>query len=38
MQSGVIYGYTALVDGMVGRIEAELGDKRTWCRPAGCQA
>jgi type III pantothenate kinase len=27
MQSGVIYGYTALVDGMVNRIEAELGEK-----------
>ena len=27
MQSGVIYGYTALVDGMVTRIEAELGEK-----------
>jgi type III pantothenate kinase len=25
MQSGVIYGYTSLVDGMVHRIEAELG-------------
>jgi type III pantothenate kinase len=25
MQSGVIYGYTSLVDGMVKRIEAELG-------------
>jgi type III pantothenate kinase len=25
MQSGVIYGYTSLVDGMVQRIEAELG-------------
>jgi type III pantothenate kinase len=29
MQSGVIYGYTALVDGMVNRIEAELGQKAT---------
>jgi type III pantothenate kinase len=27
MQSGVVYGYTALVDGMVGRIEAELAEK-----------
>jgi type III pantothenate kinase len=27
MQSGVIYGYTSLVDGMVTRIEAELGEK-----------
>jgi type III pantothenate kinase len=27
MQSGVIYGYTSLVDGMVSRIEAELGEK-----------
>ena len=27
MQSGVVYGYTALVDGMVDRIEAELGEK-----------
>jgi type III pantothenate kinase len=27
MQSGVVYGYTALVDGMVQRIEAELGEK-----------
>ena len=27
MQSGVIYGYTSLVDGMVDRIEAELGEK-----------
>jgi type III pantothenate kinase len=26
MQSGVIYGYTSLVDGMVTRIEAELGE------------
>ena len=29
MQSGVIYGYTSLVDGMVERIEAELGEKAT---------
>jgi type III pantothenate kinase len=27
MQSGVIYGYTSLVDGMVNRIEAELGQE-----------
>ena len=27
MQSGVVYGYTALVDGMVSRIEAELEEK-----------
>lgn len=27
MQSGVIYGYTSLVDGMVSRIEAELDEK-----------
>jgi type III pantothenate kinase len=27
MQSGVVYGYTSLVDGMVARIEAELGEK-----------
>jgi type III pantothenate kinase len=27
MQSGVVYGYTALVDGMVSRIEAELDEK-----------
>ena len=29
MQSGVVYGYTGLVDGMVGRIEAELEAKAT---------
>jgi type III pantothenate kinase len=29
MQSGAIYGYTSLVDGMVGRIEAELGQSAT---------
>jgi type III pantothenate kinase len=29
MQSGAIYGYTSLVDGMVGRIEAELGKDAT---------
>lgn len=27
IQSGVIHGYTALVDGMVARVEAELGDE-----------
>jgi type III pantothenate kinase len=27
IQSGVIYGYTSLVDGMVGRIEAEIGQE-----------
>jgi type III pantothenate kinase len=29
IQSGVIYGYTSLVDGMVARIEAELGEGAT---------
>jgi type III pantothenate kinase len=29
MQSGAIYGYTSLVDGMVARIEAELGEGAT---------
>jgi type III pantothenate kinase len=29
IQSGVIYGYTGLVDSMVTRIEAELGEKAT---------
>jgi type III pantothenate kinase len=27
MQSGIVYGYTSLVDGMVSRIEAELDEK-----------
>lgn len=29
MQSGLIYGYTSLVDGMVERMEAELGEDAT---------
>jgi type III pantothenate kinase len=29
IQSGVIYGYTSLIDGMVTRIEAELGEEPT---------
>src|SRR5690606_13932237 len=29
MQSGIIYGYTSLVDGMVARIEAELDQSTT---------
>jgi type III pantothenate kinase len=26
MQSGIVYGYVGLVDGMVGRLREELGD------------
>ncbi len=29
IQSGIVFGYTALVEGMVGRIEKELGEKAT---------
>jgi type III pantothenate kinase len=35
MQSGVVYGYTALVDGMVSRIEAELDEKANVISPGG---
>ena len=29
MQSGIIYGYAGLIDGIVGRIQQELGEKAT---------
>ncbi len=29
MQSGILYGYVSLIEGMVARIEAELGEKST---------
>ncbi len=29
MQSGIIYGYTSLVEGMIARIQKELGEKAT---------
>jgi type III pantothenate kinase len=35
MQSGAIYGYTSLVDGMVSRIEAELGTDATCVATGG---
>ena len=38
MQSGIIFGYTSLVDGMVQRIEDESARRPTWSRRAGSPA
>ena len=34
MQSGAVFGFAGQVDGLVRRIQAELGEPARWSRPA----